>query len=268
MEQRRVLLIIASVTLVLAAFLGVGIWLFYPGDDAGDQLAVADSGVTGIEWEPIDYLRGGEELPGLEEPEESEPEPDEFEVTYGVADESRQQPPPARQTEQPEQPGVRDNEIVITTVPSAPAEPAPSTAAVIGDKESAPVRGAAQAPTRTPVVGSAERAAAASAAARAAEPPSTASAAVLQDHGYWIQMISSPSRDTVEQAQRTLRSYQLGTTITTKDLENTVYYRLRLGPFAVRDEAEKFLSWVQGIPGFESSMIFLDYRTRVAGAGG
>lgn len=292
MEQRKVLLIIASVTLVLAAFLGVGMWLYYPGDDEADQVASTDSGVGGIEWEPLDFIRGDEELPGLEASETDEP--DEFEVTYGVsedagADESVGTTATARQPstqdgQESAPPGpasTSTGDIVITTVSrSAPAQ---SAVSVIGEKESAPVRSSDEiaaagrsdtsdgAPSagagRAPIVGSAERAAAAAAAA-GSDGADRQVVGEGQDHGFWVQMISSPRRDTVEQAQRTLRTYQLGTTITTKQIDDTLYYRLRLGPFAVRDEAEKFLAWVQEIPGFESSMIFLDYTTRVAGAGG
>lgn len=270
MEQRKVLLIIASATLVLAAFLGVGLWLYYPGDDEADQVASTDSGVGGIEWEPLDFIRGDDELPGLEEPDGEEP--DEFEVTYGISESAGAQTPVRRSAEAqettvqapaaPQSDPSLTGDIVITTVSRPTASR--GTTAVVGEKEAAPVRlePAASSSTagsgREPIVGSAERAAAAA----------TASVAAAQNHGFWVQMISSPRRDTVEQAQRTLRSYQLGTTITTKQIEETLYYRLRLGPFAVEDEAEKFLAWVQEIPGFESSMIFLDYTTRVAGAGG
>ncbi|MFW5742593.1 MAG: SPOR domain-containing protein [Spirochaetota bacterium] len=79
-------------------------------------------------------------------------------------------------------------------------------------------------------------------------------------------MISSPNHDTVEMAQQTLREHQLGSRVLTKEIGGTPYFRLRLGPFAVREEAEKFLGWVIGIDGFADSMIFVDYTTAVLAA--
>ncbi|MFW5742594.1 MAG: hypothetical protein ACOC2D_04895 [Spirochaetota bacterium] len=73
-----------SVTIILAAIVGVGIWLFYPrGEAEPDQLTEADGG---LEWEPLDYLRGDDELPGLESGAEEPDDDDEFVVTYGVVE--------------------------------------------------------------------------------------------------------------------------------------------------------------------------------------
>jgi cell division septation protein DedD len=97
-------------------------------------------------------------------------------------------------------------------------------------------------------------------------PPPVRPDTELADAAYWVQAISSPNRDTIEQAQRTLREHQLGTRIMTKEIGETTYFRLRLGPFAVREEAEKFLGWVMEIDGFGDSMIFVDYTTAVVAA--
>ena len=58
----------------------------------------------------------------------------------------------------------------------------------------------------------------------------------------------------------------MGSRILTHDVSGTTYYRVRLGPFAVRAEAEKFLGWVVEIDDFSDAMIFVDYTTAVATA--
>ncbi|MEE8441543.1 MAG: hypothetical protein V3S41_07470, partial [Spirochaetia bacterium] len=100
MEQHKVLLIIVSVTIVLAAIVGVGLWLFYPR--AADDADLAGTGTPesgGYEWQPLDYLQGRGDLPGLDESEAGqEGEPDEFEVTYGVVQDAADQRPTGRPT--------------------------------------------------------------------------------------------------------------------------------------------------------------------------
>lgn len=267
MEQRKALLVIASVTLVLAAFLGFGIWMLSPNRGPAAPTEDTGSAISGIEWEPMDFLRGDDEMPRLERTEE----PAEFEVTYGVADSadgapaSRGEPVAelmgdSAETTESDSPEATtsttalsgaDSDIVITTRPQTRRAPS-------YDKEEAPV---VAAPANARPTARSTEVASAAPTSRAQVVPQT------QSGGYWIQLISSPSRDTVEQAQRDLSSHQLGTTITTKQLDETVYYRLRLGPFGVREEAEKFLAWIHEIDGYESAMIFLDYRTRVAAGG-
>ncbi len=79
---------------------------------------------------------------------------------------------------------------------------------------------------------------------------------------YWIQLIASPSRDRVEQAQITLADVSLGGRITTREVGGTVFYRLRVGPYPSADEAEKFLEWITDIEGFEGAYVSEEYPLR------
>lgn len=256
MEQRKILLIIVSVAVVLAAIIGAGIFLFYPRDPVEPAVA-RDRGV--LEWEPLDYLRGVGERPGLE-PEPAAPRDDEgdFVVTYGVTEPER----PVRT--RPLDPFVAEEPPVAapvetavprdTAVPPEPAAPPPAPPEVVTAPAAPAVRPAAVA--REPAV----------APAPGPAPPVARPAPPLADSAYWVQVISSPNRDTVEQAGQRLREHQLGSRIVTREINGTLYYRLRLGPFAVREEAEKFLGWVRRIDGFADAMIFVDYTTAVSAA--
>lgn len=258
MEQRKVLLIIVSVAVVLAAIIGAGIFLFYPRDQVEPAVA-RDRGV--LEWEPLDYLRGVGERPGLE-PEPAAPRDDEgdFVVTYGVTEPER--PPrttPLDQFVAEEPPVAAPVEIAApgdTAVPVEPDAPPPVRPAPVA---------APAAPAARPATTAREPAIAPEPAVAPA-PPVARPAPALADSAYWVQVISSPNRDTVEQAGQRLREHQLGSRIVTREINGTLYYRLRLGPFAVRDEAEKFLGWVRRIDGFADAMIFVDYTTAVSAA--
>ena len=265
-EQHKVLLIIVSVTIVLAAVVGVGLWLFYPrAADDGDlaQGGAPESG--GYEWQPLDYLQGQGDVPGLDEDESDRAgEPDEFEVTYGVVQDAADGDTAGEPT--------ADRPTVIDTADRAPSAeatdvPGPGVqSASPGPTDSAGTSAARETGTAGSDVSTA---ADSTSQPRVSETPSTAATldrTDLADRAYWVQAISSPNRDTVEQAKLTLREHQLGSRIITKVIDDRTYYRLRIGPFAVRAEAEKFLGWVQEIDDFVDAMIFVDYTTPVLAA--
>ena len=269
MEQRKVLLIVASVSVVLAVTIGVGLWLFYPRDDA---VAVADARRTGgLEWEPLDFLQGLSDRPGLDRvPDDRDRRDDSFEVTYGVTVDPPVRPDTTRAPEDgplgvrgvPSDPATPaaptdTRRVAVETVPATPrVDPAPTAAPT-----PAPPRQPAPTPSRPAVVTAPAPAPRTdpAPAARAAQVPAVRTAS----QAYWVQVISSPNLDTAEQAQRTLAERQLGTRIMTRDINGTIYYRLRLGPFALRTEAEKFLDSVLEIRQFSDAMIFVDYSTPV-----
>ena len=279
MEQHKVLLIIVAVAIVLAAVIGAGIWLFYPkGDEAARGLAQGQDQSSGFEWEPLDYLSGEGELPGLQPGQEEEP--DEFEVTYGVVDEGTApedrgtatspaaqtgSPSPSRLVVEDRTSGSSASSATTQTTSATPrtVEPSTTSAAAVstatsGESSTTKAAPSTQASTAT---GSVARS-----TAEVTRPERSVPEQEVATHSYWVQVISSPNRDTIEQAQKTLDEHQLGSLIRTKEINGTTYYRLRLGPFAVRAEAEKFLGWVQEIDGFADSMIFVDYSAPVLAA--
>ena len=281
MEQHKTLLIIVSIAVVLAAIIGGGIWLFYPRTP-GDAMAQSENRLPsgGLEWEPSDFLLSDGDRPGLDS--EEDPEPDEFQVTYGVVYDAQPQTGPAGDSNEPP-PGTGSRTPFVTqadtATPSAASSDAaatasPSSRASSGVQTTQPASTTAspaqttasprttESATTTSPASSTTR----SSASAAGTSSSGSDSATTADRAYWVQVISSPNRDTVEQAQRTLREHQLGSRILTKEIEGTTYFRVRLGPFAVRSEAEKFLDWVTEINGFAGSMIFVDYSTTVKAA--
>jgi len=243
MENSKTLIVIVSVSLFVAAVLGLGLVLFYPREAPQVAGGAGQSGSSGG-FDAIEYLRDPDaERPSLEpaEDEESEEEGDVV-IVYGEAVEER--PDEERADEErageegpvpaPERSGAAD---------TAPAERAP-TAEAERPAERAPepetVQPARAAPRRAP------------------EPPTRE----VQVTEYWIQVIATTSRDRVDMARARLREHELSGRVTTKVVDGRTFYRLRVGPYTNKNEAAKFLDWVNDIEGFADSYISEEYSTR------
>ena len=235
MEQHKVLIIIVSVTLAFAAVVGIGMAFFYPRA-ADDPLSVThDSSVDPRRsFDPIEFIRSPETAPDSVELLRQEPRvaDDDVIIIYGVDDSVSQLPSERR---------PRPSE---DSRPSVPADPRPTQPE---PREQAP-----------------EPAPAPQEETRRAEPARPAAPAEqrVRVTEYWIQVISSPSRDRVEQARVRLQEQNLGSRITSIDHNNTTFFRLRVGPYANKAEAEKFLEWVKAVDGFEESYISEEYPMR------
>ncbi len=76
---------------------------------------------------------------------------------------------------------------------------------------------------------------------------------------YWIQAGSFSHRSSAEEAKESLQEKEFESVIFTKDVNGTQYFRVRIGPYKYKAEAEKFLTYVKNIDNFESSQIFEVY---------
>jgi DedD protein len=72
---------------------------------------------------------------------------------------------------------------------------------------------------------------------------------------YWIQIGSYRSHSRAETVSAGLAEQGLESKISTRTLEGETYYRVRIGPYGDRREAEKFLDWLHSLSGFETSYI-------------
>jgi len=229
MEQNKVLMIVISVAVFLAAIVGVGVALLYPRADA-DGSSIASSGVE--EFDPIEYVRRPEIAPLTPATEETEP----VIIVYGE--------------EKPDAPVV---EVPAASVPVVPVQPVPSVQTV---QSAQPVQPARESRTFGPAT---------TAGQTAAAPAVRTPAPSARTTEYWIQLIASPSRDRVEQARDSLAELNLGGRITTRDVEGTTYFRLRVGPYESKDEANKFLEWIREMERFSEAYISEEYPARNLG---
>ncbi|MDR1932756.1 MAG: SPOR domain-containing protein [Spirochaetales bacterium] len=225
MEQNKTLLIILSVALFLAAILSVGLWFFYPREEAaGTPMAVESA--EALAGDPIEWVRRNE-IPALTQ---SEPVPgDDLIIVYGETPE--------------EKPAETDPARSNSAAPYPPAVTLPQAAAPAVKKETVPAVSKPRTPDSTVTP----------APAKPAAKPAPA-AKTVQVREFSIQVGAFSSRDRAEELNEVLKAKGLAGQVFYAD--GPKLYRLRIGPYTNQNEAEKFLGWVRGIDGFQDSMIF------------
>ncbi len=242
MEQKKLLWILFSATLFLLVVVGAGIIWLYPQPE--EQPAVAtqdtDSREAGADFDPVEWVRSDQKTPGLEEAPEAD-EDGNFVVVYGENGESEAQQPTITSEDIDEEAtgqagtgrtGATDEGA--TAQPVSAEKPRPTRQAQSQQVESRPA---------------------------AAEQPKPKTRTVRTTE-YWIQAGSFTSRTRADKIKSELD--QLGFTgrIMSQDVDGTLYYRVRIGPYQKKDEAQKFLSWVKEKEQFSGSYISQVYRKK------
>ena len=164
---------------------------------------------------------------------------DPYEYVRGTSEPPGLTPPPS---ETPpvvivvgERPGSQPPPPVQPPAPRPEAKPAP--AIVPPERASVPAKAA-------------EPQAAVQAAAKPAPKPQT-----VRVTEYWIQAGAFSSASRADEVSRHLEERGLAARTSTRDLNGKTHFRVRVGPYVSKDEAEKFLSWIRELKGFESSYI-------------
>ena len=139
----------------------------------------------------------------------------------------------------------------VTVDTQAPATPA-ATPAV----RAIPTSGARTA-TAPATTGSSSR----PVAVRAAPLAKLAPLAPLRE--FWVQVGSFASRSRANALGQRLSDQGIVSRVTTRTSAAEVFFRVRVGPYGSRVEAEKFLAWVQQVDGLDGS-----YISEVRNAGG
>ena len=79
---------------------------------------------------------------------------------------------------------------------------------------------------------------------------------------YWIQTGSFTSLSSAENAKQLLVLKGFSPSVQTKTVNSQTYFRVRLGPYTSKEEADKFLNWVKGIDSFTESYVSKVYTKR------
>ena len=82
-------------------------------------------------------------------------------------------------------------------------------------------------------------------------------------HEFWVQVGSFASRTRATALGQRLSDHGIVSRVTTRSTDTDVFFRVRVGPYGSRAEAEKFLAWVQQVEGLAGS-----YISEVRNAGG
>ena len=222
MEQKKVLWILFAVAALLLVVVGAGLIWFLPekgGETAATGGVATSDSAAG--FDPIEWVRGDEEAPGLEtKPAESED--DDFVVSedlvYGTDGETL--------TESEESETVMEEaDRVVRLVDPAPGSRLPVQKAEPQKETVSPAREAPAQPEKKIVT------------------------------EYWIQAGSYASNSRAVQARSRLSEAGITSTIQTRELESGTFFRVRIGPYSNTEEAAKFLEWVRNLDGFSDSYI-------------
>lgn len=217
MEQKKILWILLSVTLFLFIVSITGVVWFYPGRIAvaeDDTSSSGDQEQAAIDFDPVEWVRQGEDFPGLIDSVSDEEEG--FSIVYGETE---------------------DGESVINLVAEE------RTDKVVEDTTTSVVKTPAIKQEPVKVVSNSTSVVIA---------PAPMKVNVLE---YWIQAGSFSSRSRAENSSQSLSEKGFSNLITIKTVGSDDYYRVRMGPYASKAEAEKFLAWVKGIDSYEKSYI-------------
>ena len=237
MEDKKTLWIIIGIGVCVVAVIAVGFFWFLPTDQsfasAEGAGAPVKAGAAG--FDPVEWVRQDESFPGVEETEENT---EEFivvadELVYGLpenetAAETGELSGESKSTEE-------GTEVITLELPKTePVKEAPAVE----------VRPAAV--VRTP-------------AEKPAEPEVKKPVRVTE---YWIQAGSFSSLSKASEVKTKLIENGASSTISTTNVNGKDYYRVRLGPYSDQNEADKFLSWIKAVKGFENSYVSEVYVTK------
>jgi cell division protein FtsN len=245
MEQKKLLWIIFSVTLFLVVVVGAGFIWFYPGEspEYAERTEETESEGAQSEFDPIEWVRTSDEYPGLEEKKPSE-EDDGFVVVYGENGEEQEasgEKPAEEQEKEAEARSAEAEEAAPSPGREDRESPAAQEKPKSVSKPAAPKKEAEPAQREKQYAGTKK---------------------TIRTVEYWIQAGSYTSKTRAERVQDRLDEKGFASRVETKEIDGTLYYRVRIGPYRNEGEADKFLTWVKDIKDFEKSYVSKVYRTK------
>lgn len=224
MEDQKLLWIVFSVVLFAVVVLASVLYFLKP-KATEPVLAVAEGGAAGTGFDTYEYVRGSSPVLPVEE----RPQGDE-DLQIVVGQESGAE----GQSAAPVASAARSE-------PRQADQPKPSPAASASPKATAPK--AAPAPER------------------AKPQPAPKPTPQQPTQVFWIQTASFKSRSGAETMVAGLGQKGITGRIQVSDQAGQPYYRVRVGPYTSRGEAEKFLSWIKAVKGLEQSYISVVARS-------
>jgi DedD protein len=248
MEKKKLLLIAISVGVFLVIVIGAAILVFSPRTPSPAATAAAKPIPAGnperaespnlpASVDAIELVKNSVDIQGLETPPEGNSQDNVFYI-YGET-------PEDTVTVNRTSPGAGNRLVVDIPRPITAAVPdAPPRAKAAAPAPQAPVR---QAPVRqTPAA--APRAATPKAAVPKQKPQA-------QDN-FWVQTGSFSTVTRAEGVKDTLASKGIISLIENRDVDGKTFFRVRVGPYTSKNEADYWLALIKSIHGFEESLVF------------
>jgi cell division septation protein DedD len=287
MEQKKILWIVVIVCVFLLIIFGAAIAL-YPSRSTGQNLKQAsamaitpaaksdlskDAAQSQSQIDPDSWVRQPGNTPGIDP--HAKPNANGINLTivngdnaganYGTLDVSHLTTP-----QQVNANGDQSQALPLSDIPGQTTKVVNQTSQADGTAANgtAPAKGASTTVITNSIVkgsGTASSTVHSSAIATAAKPakaPADQKAASKEpakkpatDTGFWIQTGSFSNKANAEKARETLGARYLNAEIFTKDTAGKTTYRVRVGPYKTKAEADYWLGTVKEIPGFSGSFV-------------
>ena len=224
MENKNILLVVASVCLFFVIVVGVGLVLFLPRSSATTQTAGIDTQpLFDKNFDTFEFYKGTQEIPGLVEVEDTgeAPPKNDMTITIGEAESS--------------------GEVIIEKKEQRTVTPD-------FREETASTEPAARPERREP------RPTVATASAKRPQK--------VYVKEYEIQVGAYRTKHRADSVNTLLGDIGLAGTIRTRDIDGVTFFRVRIGPYSNQNEASKFLTWIKDVKGLEQSYISQVTRQR------
>jgi DedD protein len=226
-ERKKLLWISISACVFVLIVLAVGFFLLTPKQGGAQAPATIGNSAPPKAQDPQDFLSAPPPAPSLEQPHTQDGG---MIIVYG----DKPSLPEATK-------GASGSAASSVPAAASPVPAAPAAAASQAQGASAKAATAAKAPAI------ASRPAAKTAVgqkAAAAQRPATAKV-----DEFWIQTASFTSRGRADELRDALAGKGIAALINVKDISGKSYYRVRVGPYSVKAEADDWLARLKGLPG-------------------
>lgn len=235
MEKKKLLLVAVSVGVFLVLVAGAAILVFSPqkpGLAAGSQVpASPETSSRSATADPAEMLKS-EDLLGLQEPGADSP--------------------------------IQENKISTSGEPSEIAAKVAEPKAVISvpRPQSAAVPETSSAKPAVKPQSQAAQSVKPPAAAKPAVSAAPANPASQKKTGkdYWVQAGAYSTRDRADNVKDGLADKGITAIITNQQVNSQTYYRVRIGPYTSKNEADYWLAMIKSIDGFENSLVWENWR--------
>jgi DedD protein len=240
-DRKKLLWISIGLGVLVLIVLAAGFFLMAPKKGGSEAPATIGNSAPPKAQDPQDYLSAPPPAPSLEQPHSQDGG---VIIVYGDK-------PTASSSGAPSAAG--------TTAPNAPTADSGSKTAVpagAASESAAEAPPETTAPTAVPATSTKAATAAKSAAPKAsvpapkkAAPAASSKSASLKVDEYWIQAASFTSRGRADELKDSLSEKGMAAIISVKDISGKSYYRVRIGPYSGKTEADGWLGRLKELPG-------------------
>jgi len=226
-DQSRILWIVLSALTVIAIVIAAGLFFFFPSEEdvsGQPRLSSLSTESPDRDFDPVEFVRNGDGYPEMVNPGDTENE-------FSMGDEAVEGSTAAPMEEAVD--GVEDGEAVDTEAPAGETEEENTNVV-----EVTPVK-----PAERP------------------KPVETVPAPKVQETRkisvtvYWIQVGSYRDLTKAEEVRTFLLGRDISSEIQTRSVDGSTYYRVRIGAFQSKGEADKFLDPIKNMKNFEESYV-------------